>query len=131
MLARLQVAYNMHVALCTVFSRGSMTVILHGCNPFACILLKRTLQSTRLNKLFLIWSTCHLLYLSKITTSCLVQVLIVHGVGDRLVPVSNSRRLAKLMPGAELLEYTNCGHVPQEELPKQFIQSVKSFVGRC
>lgn len=62
---------------------------------------------------------------------CRVQVLILHGVGDRLVPVSNSRRLAKLMPGAELLEYTNCGHVPQEELPKQFIQSVKSFVGRC
>ncbi len=58
-------------------------------------------------------------------------MLILHGSGDRLVPVSNSRRLAKLMPNAELIEYVDCGHVPQEELPKKFIQSVKTFVDRC
>ena len=105
-------------------------MILHKCSPFVCILLKQTLLQTKINKLVLILSITPK-YLSYITTSCLVQVLILHGVGDRLVPVSNSRRLAKLMPGAELLEYTNCGHVPQEELPKQFIQSVKHFVGQC
>lgn len=60
-----------------------------------------------------------------------IKVLILHGSGDRLVPVSNSRRLAKLMPNAELIEYVDCGHVPQEELPKQFIQSVKTFVDHC
>ncbi len=60
-----------------------------------------------------------------------MQVLILHGAGDRLVPVSNSRRLAGLIPNAELIEYKHCGHVPQEELPKQFIQSVKSFVEQC
>ncbi|KAL0041381.1 hypothetical protein WJX79_001388 [Trebouxia sp. C0005] len=60
-----------------------------------------------------------------------IKVLILHGSGDRLVPVSNSRRLAKLMPNAELIEYVDCGHVPQEELPKQFIQSVKTFVDQC
>ncbi|KAL0049992.1 hypothetical protein WJX82_002227 [Trebouxia sp. C0006] len=60
-----------------------------------------------------------------------IKVLILHGSGDRLVPVSNSRRLAKVMPNAELIEYVDCGHVPQEELPKQFIQSVKTFVDRC
>ena len=55
----------------------------------------------------------------------------MHGVGDRLVPVSNSRRLVKLIPNAELIEFQDCGHVPQEELPKQFIQSVQSFVEQC
>lgn len=60
-----------------------------------------------------------------------IKVLILHGVGDRLVPVSNSRRLVKLIPNAELIEFQDCGHVPQEELPKQFIQSVQSFVEQC
>lgn len=61
----------------------------------------------------------------------MMQVLILHGVGDRLVPVSNSRRLAGIIPHAELIEYRDCGHVPQEELPKQFIKSVKAFVEQC
>lgn len=60
-----------------------------------------------------------------------IKVLILHGVGDRLVPVSNSRRLARIIPHAELIEYRDCGHVPQEELPEQFIKSVKAFVEQC
>ena len=47
------------------------------------------------------------------------------------MPASNSKRLAGLIPDAELLVYRDCGHVPQEELPKQFIENVKSFVDQC
>ena len=69
--------------------------------------------------------------LQLVSRSACLQVLILHGVGDRLVPVSNSRRLVKLIPNAELIEFQDCGHVPQEELPKQFIESVQSFVEQC
>ena len=42
-----------------------------------------------------------------------IKVLIVHGENDKVVPVANSRKLAKLIPGAELVEMSQCGHMPQ------------------
>jgi pimeloyl-ACP methyl ester carboxylesterase len=63
-----------------------------------------------------------------ITCYVLAQVLIIHGEGDALVPLSNSRRLAALLPGARLEVFSQCGHVPQEELPDKFVNSVADFV---
>lgn len=57
-----------------------------------------------------------------------VQVLIIHGQQDRLVPVSNSRRLVQMLPGAELVELSACGHLPHEELPDQFIDTMQKFL---
>ena len=57
-----------------------------------------------------------------------LQVLIVHGSRDRLVPLSNSRRLATLVPNTKLVELQNCGHTPQEELPSQFTDAVKAYM---
>lgn len=59
---------------------------------------------------------------------CCLQVLIVHGSRDRLVPLSNSRRLAALVPNTQLVELQDCGHTPQEELPSQFIVAVKTYM---
>jgi len=39
----------------------------------------------------------------------LPPVLIIHGDADRLVPVSNSLRLSKSLPGSELAVVGECG----------------------
>lgn len=56
------------------------------------------------------------------------QVLIIHGKQDRLVPASNSRRLVQMLPNAELVELDACGHLPQEELPDQFLNAMQTFL---
>jgi pimeloyl-ACP methyl ester carboxylesterase len=56
------------------------------------------------------------------------RVLVVHGKQDRLVPLSNSRRLAKAV-GARCVEIDACGHVPMEEAPVEFLNAVRQFVG--
>jgi pimeloyl-ACP methyl ester carboxylesterase len=53
--------------------------------------------------------------------------LIIHGQADALVPVSNSVRLAAMLPGAELVVVPSCGHVPQEEQPQRFADAVVHF----
>jgi pimeloyl-ACP methyl ester carboxylesterase len=57
-----------------------------------------------------------------------IPVLLVHGEGDRIVPISNSKRLAKRLPGCKLSVYTQCGHMPQEELPEGFVATVTGFL---
>lgn len=57
-----------------------------------------------------------------------IKVLIIHGKQDRLVPASNSRRLVKMLPNAELVELDACGHIPQEEVPDQFTDVMQRFL---
>lgn len=61
-----------------------------------------------------------------------IQVLVIHGVNDLLVPISNSRRLVSVLgPSATLIEVPECGHQPQEEMPDLFAGWVKEFVLSC
>ena len=55
-------------------------------------------------------------------------MLIVHGAQDALVPLANSRRLARVLPGARLVVFEGCGHMPQEELADLFVEEVAAFV---
>jgi pimeloyl-ACP methyl ester carboxylesterase len=55
-------------------------------------------------------------------------VLVVTGDDDRIVPTENSLRLAKDIPGAQLVVFKNCGHVPQEECPQDFLQAVEPYI---
>ena len=41
----------------------------------------------------------------------LLQVLLLHGTGDALVPIRNSRQLARMVSGSQLVEYAECGWV--------------------
>lgn len=50
--------------------------------------------------------------LAKCTRSKL-QVLIIHGKNDAIVPVMNSRELARIIPNATICELGDCGHNPQ------------------
>ncbi len=57
-----------------------------------------------------------------------VPTLIVTGEHDRAVKPAESRRLATEIPGAQLAVIPDCGHLPQEERPEDFIAAVKSFL---
>jgi pimeloyl-ACP methyl ester carboxylesterase len=57
-----------------------------------------------------------------------LPVLVVTGDDDRIVPTSDSIQLAGDIPGAELVVFQSCGHVPQEECPEAFLEKVISFL---
>ena len=59
-----------------------------------------------------------------------LQVLIVHGDRDRLVPLSNSRRLERLLPFVRLEVVPDSGHSPQEQTPERFAAIVQDFLQR-
>lgn len=73
----------------------------------------------------------HLSQAERLAAACRahgIPVLLVHGTEDVLVPVQNSRRLAKVISGARLVEFTRCGHMPHEESAERFIEEVAAFV---
>lgn len=57
-------------------------------------------------------------------------VLIVHGAGDKLVPASNSFKLARLIKGCRLAVVKRAGHCPQEEEPEVFENVVCAFLSK-
>ena len=57
-----------------------------------------------------------------------LPVLVVTGEFDTWVPTEQSLRLAREIPGAQLAVMANCGHVPQEECPQDFLQAVIPFI---
>jgi pimeloyl-ACP methyl ester carboxylesterase len=54
--------------------------------------------------------------------------LILTGDDDRIVPTEESIRLANELPNADLAVIKNCGHVPQEECPDKFMDSLQEFI---
>jgi pimeloyl-ACP methyl ester carboxylesterase len=57
-------------------------------------------------------------------------VLIIAGENDQIVPVENSHQLAEDLQNSTLTVVQNCGHVPQEECPVEFLVSVENFIIR-
>jgi len=57
-----------------------------------------------------------------------LPVLVITGDDDRIVPTTDSIRLSQELPNASLAVIKDCGHVPQEECPLQFMQAVDNFL---
>jgi pimeloyl-ACP methyl ester carboxylesterase len=57
-----------------------------------------------------------------------VPVLIVAGDDDRVVGTETLRELGRALPDATYFEIEQCGHIPQEECPDEFVEAVQSFV---
>lgn len=57
-----------------------------------------------------------------------MPVLVIAGDDDRVVPTTDSVRLAEAVPHAELVRLSKCGHLPQEECPAAFLEAVRSFL---
>ncbi len=60
-------------------------------------------------------------------SSLSMPVLVVTGDDDRIVPTAESIKLSEEIPGAKLVIFEDCGHVPQEECPVQFLSAIYSF----
>ena len=57
-----------------------------------------------------------------------VPTLIIHGTRDRLLPVSNGRLIARLIPGARIEEIQGCGHVYSFDAPGVSAELVVKFL---
>lgn len=55
-------------------------------------------------------------------------VLVVHGQGDRLVPISAARALVACRPDWMLEELEGVGHIPHLEAPRRFLQVVSRWL---
>lgn len=56
--------------------------------------------------------------------------LIIWGANDDLIPVSHGRWIHQQIKGSELVIFPECGHVPQIEKPREFVQTVTEFLLR-
>lgn len=65
---------------------------------------------------------------SNSTISSLNPVLILTGDCDRLVPSWNAKRLSQSIPGSCFEVIKNCGHLPHEEKPDEFLSAVANFL---
>ncbi|WNG49517.1 alpha/beta hydrolase [Archangium minus] len=57
-----------------------------------------------------------------------VPTLLIHGTEDRLVPVANSRELARVRPDWTYVEYQGIGHTPMMEIPEEFLATVERWL---
>jgi pimeloyl-ACP methyl ester carboxylesterase len=55
-------------------------------------------------------------------------ILVITGDDDRIVPTANSIKLAGVIPNSKLVVIQNAGHVPHEEQPALFVQTVDEFI---
>ncbi len=57
-----------------------------------------------------------------------VPTLVITGDADTWVATDLSRRLARELPQAQLAVIPQCGHVPQEEQPEEFLRAITPFL---
>jgi len=57
--------------------------------------------------------------------------LVIHGVNDEIVPLNSSLELVSLLSNESkprLVIVSECGHLPHEEKPDEFLKIVKEFI---
>jgi pimeloyl-ACP methyl ester carboxylesterase len=57
-----------------------------------------------------------------------VPTLVAWGKQDALVPLDSGERYAKGIPGAKLVSFDNCGHVPPIEKATEFVAAATTFL---
>jgi pimeloyl-ACP methyl ester carboxylesterase len=61
-------------------------------------------------------------------TSLDTPTLVLSGINDNIVPLTQSQRLATDIPGAAFVTFPDCGHTPQDECPEQFVAAVENWL---
>ena len=56
--------------------------------------------------------------------------LLITGDHDHVIPTRQTVRLAQAIPQAHLTIIPNCGHLPQEECPNEFLAAVRPFLAQ-
>jgi pimeloyl-ACP methyl ester carboxylesterase len=59
----------------------------------------------------------------RLRSSC----LLLWGINDQFIPVEKGRELARLIPGCQLIEIPDCGHLMQEDAPEAIISAALRF----
>ena len=57
-----------------------------------------------------------------------LPILVITGDDDRIVPTQSTIEITEQLPGAELVVLPECGHLPQEECPQAFMDTVINFL---
>jgi pimeloyl-ACP methyl ester carboxylesterase len=57
--------------------------------------------------------------------------LVVWGADDRMMPPDHGRRFAEMIPGAQLVEVTDCRTLIPEDQPAELARSIRAFVGHA
>ncbi|MDD5643249.1 MAG: alpha/beta hydrolase [Syntrophales bacterium] len=57
-----------------------------------------------------------------------VPTLIIWGEQDEVIPLAVGRKLARDIPGAQLVVFPRCGHIPQEEEPRKTLNCIQDFL---
>ncbi len=55
------------------------------------------------------------------------RTLIVWGESDSHIPLIDGVRLRDQIPGARLIIFRNCGHLPPAEQPEKFVEALTQF----
>jgi len=55
-------------------------------------------------------------------------VLFITGDDDRIVPPEDTERAAGLLEEAEFVVIEECGHIPHEEKPMEFLSAILAFL---
>ncbi len=63
-------------------------------------------------------------------TSIVTPTLILWGEEDALIPVSDARRFADVIPNMDLVTFPNVGHIPMEEAPDESAAATAQFLER-
>jgi pimeloyl-ACP methyl ester carboxylesterase len=61
-------------------------------------------------------------------TTMTTRTLVITGDNDEVVATSDSVRAAEEIPNAQLVIIENCGHLPNEEKPQEFLAAVAGFL---
>lgn len=59
-----------------------------------------------------------------------LPILLITGDDDRIIPTASTIALTDELFNAELVVLAECGHVPQEECPQDFLEAVASFLAK-
>ncbi len=57
-----------------------------------------------------------------------IPTLIIWGEYDKIIPLSIGRRLKQAIPNSKLAVIHDCGHMPQEEKPKETVEIISDFL---
>ena len=60
-----------------------------------------------------------------------VPTLVVWGKQDALLPLESGEKYAGQIPGAKLVTFDKCGHVPPVEKTAEFVSAVTAFLGKA
>jgi pimeloyl-ACP methyl ester carboxylesterase len=71
------------------------------------------------------WSACRIEQDAQFVSQ---PTLLVWGENDTIIPIQNGYKLHDAILNSRLVVFKDCGHIPQEEKPENFVEVVAEFV---